>query len=233
MKYLNILLLSAVVFYTSSCSYTVYSFNRGDRSRWCYALKKGNKVSFYQKGMKNRLSFDPQIDDNDNMDSILRKSENEGFDEFYQTISIELKDSIIRYNLDDDEYTLTLNSKVSTKSIQFPLDKILFTTYAASCKSDFAIGDLFDAKFEKDSIICFENQQGVNIHLFSFTKNESKGDSSSSCPITIGFSANDGMPLYMRYNNNMYRKIYSEYVSSNDYVNVISRRKKIVRLLFW
>ncbi|MDR0802693.1 hypothetical protein [Fluviicola sp.] len=224
------LILSLLLLF--SCRYQVYSYARSGY-RAGHILHSGKKNIYYEPGRQYFTLFpDKELDDDDNVDSLFAKSVCDLGVEIKEGFKLFTKQNAIIYCTNNRCDTILADTSIITQNVQLPLKWLIIRRFEMSGISYLNTDDLFRAKYLKDSVFfSFQNRKPEVMKLFNFFKIEQSDSINLSCPVTIGFSSKNGLPLYMRFTEQEYNWRHQETIEALDYSEIKISKKKLVKIL--
>lgn len=230
----KILVLNYLIFLMLGCTKIIYNYKNLESINQGYVIKMkhNSKVIYYELGCNFPQSFYPPIDDDDNLDSLNFKSSDSGWERIIQKIKYKKRNNLIIYS---DYYnhsdTLIIGDKIITTINKLPITAIVINRFETSGISYFSKDDLFITKYIKDSIISFNNKPAEYIHLFEYKKIEKNDSIKTGCPIIVGFSKINSVPVYYKLLKQEYTWKHIDEVYAIDFVETRMRKKIILKLL--
>jgi len=203
-KVIKHLVLIILVVFTSSCTYTIFYYNRS------FGIKDKNEFTFYHNG-----GGDYYPDNKEGWESLKEKVKNgEEVKPFQYAPASEVN---FEYTYTPEYYIYKHKDRGDTlfiiqDSLQevsfFPVGRDLFyrTTLSRGIRS-FSTLDTFFVEYIKDSIILFQDYPPQLIDIFYFYPKYYYSHSSSGSvliegdlydPLIIGFLKNYGVPVYFK-----------------------------------
>lgn len=227
------LFLLFINFCMTGCSKVIYQYKNLESINQGYVLKIRNnsKVIYYKLGCEFSQSFYPPIDDDDNLDSLNFKSSETGWKSIIQKMEYKKSNNFIIYSDNNHVDTLMIGNKIVTTRNRLPNTAMVINRFETSGISYFSKDDLFLTKYLKDSIISYNNKPAEYIHLFEYKKIEKNDSIKTNCPVVVGFSKINAVPVYYKLLKQEYTWKHIDEIYAVDYVETRMRKKKILKLL--